>query len=77
MPTKGWARQSQSGAASQQYGSADSWAMTQRAAASTAVMATDIASAIAMSLTHSSIFKARFQSAPLPHCTVHEPETPR
>jgi hypothetical protein len=49
--------------------------MTQRAAAQTAVMATDIASAVATSLTHSQIVNEQFQSAPLRHCTVHEPET--
>ena len=38
-------------------------AMTQRAAAPTAVIATDIASAVAMILTHSQIVKAKFQSA--------------
>jgi hypothetical protein len=30
-------------------------------------MTTDIANAVAMSLTHSQIVKARLQSAPLPH----------
>jgi hypothetical protein len=51
--------------------------MTQRAAAPTAVMATDIASAVAMTLTHSQIDTVPFQPAPLPHCTVHEPEPRR
>jgi hypothetical protein len=39
--------------------------MTQRAAAPTAVMAADIANAVAMTLTHSQIDTVRFQSAPL------------
>jgi hypothetical protein len=50
-------------------------ATSQTAPAPTAVMATDIASAVAMSLTHSQIVNEQFQSAPLRHCTVHEPET--
>jgi len=40
--------------------------MTQRAAAPTAVIAADIANAVAMTLTHSQIDTMRFQSAPLP-----------
>jgi hypothetical protein len=40
--------------------------MTQRAAAPTAVMAADIANAVAMTLTHSQTDTVRFQSAPLP-----------
>jgi hypothetical protein len=41
--------------------------MSQTAPAPTAVMATDIAIAVAMSLTHSQIDIVQFQSAQLPH----------
>jgi hypothetical protein len=51
--------------------------MTQRAAAPTAVMAADIANAVAMTLTHSQIDTVQFQSAPCRTCTVPEPETRR
>jgi hypothetical protein len=50
--------------------------MTQRAAA-TAVVAADIASEVAMILTHSQIDTVQFQPALLPRCTVHEPEPRR
>jgi hypothetical protein len=50
--------------------------MTKRAAA-TAVEAADIASAVAMILTHSQIDTVQFQPALSPHCTVHEPEIRR
>jgi len=40
-------------------------------------MAADIANAVAMILTHSQIDTVQFQSAPLPHRTVREPETRR
>ena len=42
--------------------------MNQTAAAPTAVMANDIASAVATSLTHSQIVKVQFQPAQLPRC---------
>jgi len=50
--------------------------MFQRATA-TAVVAADIANAIAMILTHSQIDTVQFQPALLPRCTVHEPEPRR
>ena len=48
-------------------------AMIQRAAAPTAVMATDIATAVAMTLTHSQIDTVQFQPAPLPHGNFRKP----
>jgi hypothetical protein len=51
--------------------------MSQTPAATTAVRATDIASESAKSFAHSQIDTVQSQSAPMPHCTVHEPETRR
>jgi len=47
-------------------------AISQTAPATTAVMATDIASAVAMSLTHSQIDTVQFQSALFPHLQCWE-----
>jgi len=51
--------------------------MSQTAPAPTAVMAADIANAVAMTLTHSQIDTVQSQSALLPRCTLYEPEMRR